>query len=1148
MELTCPNCQRSHRIDQARIPVRASAAKCKACGSWMPLSADGAMSSSTPRIKYLKFRCSVCQRRYRLNPTTIPPGTTAVKCKVCGNKISFKSPPAKNRFPQISEQHAAGTQSQTSGANNDPFRIVSEATSKARSLTVPRNRKTSWLLAALAAGIAVAVIGASIALNFPHVKKAKPSLSKKQRSKLISAISSKHETQDSSSSTVKTEPLLVVNLNAPLLLEAIEKNVRQGQAELKDKMVLSVVKSLKFERLEFFLFPDPAHRLLPVLRVESDDRHRLDTLLGRAGVFPNILEPQADGSYRLKTEAFSVSAQLGLPDDFYQVFPHAKGAVLAPKSFSQVLAQGPQALTETDVARLASSATTPQDLAVLAVRVPANIQEEWDRTIKEHPAVKKNPEAAMLADWGGSLLSRVSKSLEHVETLALGFQFTPDDGRQLSYVQQFREGADGAKIYHQLAAGQPDLGKAEGIVRNLIELFQDQRFHHEIQFKNNRLVLQLNWSKKDDQAILSALSEVIRGHLFARNLDLHPSEGPVETRYIREPQFVTEMSVDSVKDRLPVLVEQSIFPGHFWNFGDKPQMNLECDPVDIPNGVLGELTYEVLSVRSPEGQNLRREAANNSRRRIEPGDTASANLALELLAGTPAEALGTAKIRFHLSLPLKLQLLEFGAGETLGTVKESDGVWGKVDRMEKDVAQVQYRGGKSARLFAFDPSGRALATCESVGSAASIAARFQGIIHTLKLVVIQDTLEYPFEVDVDLNRGRELTLARKPETPARVRYDHQPVRNYAGYYEQELEGLEVQWQEESPHTWFDSLSVSLPKGPFRGQAVWEVHFFGESELVHLFGDSFQGASDVCFSLDKGELPKAHAAFGIVQLNLASEITRLSFVRKSGEEPVIQRLPSGEAIEVRFNQNEISLNPGKAQIVQTMAFGNQGRRLKQEGSSNSTGDQRRLYFWGRPEEFVVDLSEKSVGKTIPFDIQKRPLNEIAYTRFKRDIANHREVVKALKAIEAARRRDLSHYGDDVAGLYYLYGRQKDAPLMLIDQDIAHADPAGQARFNYTVKPYKGYYITVLSGTEAHGIKTTYLREAKERTFVWEKGTIITSPSIQLPELVAFPEDKSQPTFVYRWGQVFMKPLNGDQFKYFPEDYHDAGWVEAKFASG
>ncbi len=204
----------------------------------------------------------------------------------------------------------------------------------------------------------------------------------------------------------------------------------------------------------------------------------------------------------------------------------------------------------------------------------------------------------------------------------------------------------------------------------------------------------------------------------------------------------------------------------------------------------------------------------------------------------------------------------------------------------------------------------------------------------------------------------------------------------------------------------------------------------------------------------------------------------------------------------------------------------------------------VYFWGQPVTFVVDVATKSIEKLIPFEIKQRQVDEAAYGAFKKDIKIHREVVKILKEIGQARNRDHSSYGDDLAGLYYLYNNKKN-PMRLINKLVAHSDPAGQARFGYKLKPYKGYYFTVLSGIEANGAKTSYKRRSKEKTFTWEKGSFTALPFTQLPDLVAIPKDKTQPTFFLQWNQVYMKQLNGSKLKYLPQNHYNTGWVEAKY---
>ena len=85
----------------------------------------------------------------------------------------------------------------------------------------------------------------------------------------------------------------------------------------------------------------------------------------------------------------------------------------------------------------------------------------------------------------------------------------------------------------------------------------------------------------------------------------------------------------------------------------------------------------------------------------------------------------------------------------------------------------------------------------------------------------------------------------------------------------------------------------------------------------------------------------------------------------------------------------------------------------------------------------------------------------------------------------------------------------------------------------IKPYKDYYFTVLSGVEDNGVKKDYSRRSKKSRFSWQKGTIVTRSLTRHPDLVAIPADKSQPTFFLQWGQVYMKPLNGERLEYLPD---------------
>jgi hypothetical protein len=426
-----------------------------------------------------------------------------------------------------------------------------------------------------------------------------------------------------------------------------------------------------------------------------------------------------------------------------------------------------------------------------------------------------------------------------------------------------------------------------------------------------------------------------------------------------------------------------------------------------------------------------------------------------------------------------------------------------------------------------------------------VSTRFRGIIDTLKVVVAHKMLKFPFDVDVDLNGGNELTLSRKPEIPVRTRYDHQPLPKYVDLNERDLDDLAVAWKEAGDGAWNDNLFIQLPKGPINGHAIWEVHFFSKNKPKLLTGKSIQGIWDFSYRLGKGELKNANAAFGKVQLNIKTGIRRLSFYNNNNGETESRSLTSGGNVYVSFNKNEITYGTDNADMIQISAYDSAGRRLKKDNFNRHSGDKHKIYFWGSPARLELDLATGRVRKQMSFDIRPRPLDIKTYQAFKQSIENQREIVATLKEIDLARRGDVSYYGDDLAGLYFLYDRNRKRPMKLIDKAVAYSDPIGQQRFQYRVIPYKGYYFTVLSGGRSNGVNLEYQRRPERSEFFWQNGNFETNALTRHPDLAAIPEDKSQPTFILQWGQVYMKPLHGVEIRYLPENFLDTGWSEAAF---
>jgi hypothetical protein len=1153
MQITCQYCSRHFKISSKGIPKDVTRIRCKGCGHLIglkPATADTPpipkpTTASTPTSGILQIACLFCGKKYSIYAAKIPPGMKTTKCKSCGRPMSLKAPQTGAAALQ--------TQSVNSQAQLPPQKIqqtpIHDAEPPATADTgkpVKPIWKKRWALAAATGIIVVALAGYFAASHWPQLTEnrfgldkivGKKSTFQKEPSPAKPSLVGKH---------AAAGPFCALKLNVPRLLAAVDQNMAEEKKGMRYKMTTTLIRSLGLSNVEIYLYSHPQHIFLPVIFASLEAGNSLEKLLKAQANFGQLLAPQPDGSYRFKKDAIPAEKQNSFPVEQYRVQFVENTAVVAHESFSGLLQNGPDPLRQTHVAQMMTAISQPHDVAALSVRIPQNFSADWQKKIQNNPTVQQNPQAAMMIAMGGGVLAQLSEPLKDVDSLAIGLRLSENNGRKLSYAQQFRKGVDGKRIYRQLKAGNPDDLDVDGMVLKLIALFNDPRYQHTLEHKNNRLMIALNWEQKDDDEIIAALSEATIGQLFAQGMELTPSERPIVAQYVDTPRILSAVNIDTFKKTIAAAVQQNLFPGNYWDFGDEPRMTLDFDTLAIPNASLAHLKYEVARVVSTDGADIKRLEENTFQPILNPGSASPGVIEITVKKGTPAEKLGTAIIQFNIAVPVRLKILEFVSGiDAPGTVKQSDGVAVKLRRMEKDVAKVSYRGGASAQLLAFDKTGRLLASRESMNASSAAATRFQGEIYRLQVVVVVEILEHTFEVAADLNRGKELVLSHKPEDPARRRYDHRPMQTFVNYTEEELSDLNVEWREAGGMMWTDSLSVTLPRGPFSGDIRWEAHFFGEREPIYLSGSSFHSPAGFSYGLSNGELKNANAAFGRVQMELASAIERITFDKQADGKTSVQQLPSGHTIKIAFNQNEIKLDAGKLDIIQSVAFDGEGLQLRKDGYTGIKGNQQTMYFWGLPTRFVIDVATAKINKTIDFDVRQRTVDEKRYTQYKQDVANHREIVKTLKQIAKARRKARTQYGDDLAGLFYLYDRKKKKPLALVNQKVAHSDPVGQKRFGYTLKPYKGYYFTVLSGIESGGTQNDYMRLPKQRTYTWKKGSFTSAPFLKPPDLVAIPTDKTQPTFFMQFDQILMKTLNGDKLTYLPEDYYSAGWVEAKF---
>jgi hypothetical protein len=931
-------------------------------------------------------------------------------------------------------------------------------------------------------------------------------------------------------------PLFYVDLNLPLIRKAAEERIPVEDKDIKFRTATAFYDSLGLGRAQILLFPEPEYQALPVLILRSRKSQRLDHSLLRSGIIRHILEPDGAGLYKIKAEAIQAAQVNGLPADLYRVWINEKWALYGPTSLAHLWSDGNQALFAHDLVRFAKSVKKPDNLIEVSVQIPERIPAGWERNLLPDSTLQSNPQVAKIAGMSAGFLAALNEPLEKIRFLAVGFKFDGKSGRLLSYAQQFRDQINGAGIYQELKSGNWENPESEGMAMKIAELIDDQRFESRLDFKDNRLSINLNWRQEDDQGVFQALTQATLDFILSQSMSAgRPSKGPVETHYVDAPLLSAEVNADEVKGEIPKIVQRSLFPGHYWDFGDEPRMDLSVDPFDLPNGSIAELTYEILAVGPSGGENVLRPSN-------EPVNKLYGSyLSLPVKKGTRAKDLETAKIRFSVSLPVKLQLFEFNAGAAIGLIKKAAGMSVKLKQLERDVASVSYRGGKSCYLYAYDKTGRALGGLESMGSSSVKFKRFRGIVDRLQVAVIKEVVENSFTIQVDLNHGEERQLPNKPDHTVPVRFaDRSPV-TYIDIGQEELQGLKVRWTEDN------NLALAMPRGPFSGKAEWEAHFFHGSTALLLATNQIRVGNTFILSFRKPPERRPDAVFGKLALDLDTGIQRLTFVKQKDRSSKSKQLPTGQRVTVAFNKNQVTFDAGASVVLQVTAYDAKDRQLRKGTQAHRQGSERAYAFWGQPAVFVMDVATQKITRTFSFDIHQNSVNPTAYKAFKDEVAQQREIAAALESISRTRRKHYGAGGETLAGLYYLYHKQSK-PMKLIARAIAHSDPAGKSRYGYRLKPYKGYHFTYLAGTMENGVNREFKRKSKVKKYTWKKGSFKTKPYRSQPDIIAYPTDKTKPTFILVWDGVYMKYLKGDPIKYIPAKLGSSDWLKSNFVSG
>jgi hypothetical protein len=542
-------------VNSSKIPPNVNATRCKACGHRISLNAAATVAKPTLKAEttgeqnpgILNIACMYCGKKYCINTAKIPPGVKTTNCKACGRPMSLVAALADEAAPKTDPKkpvlHMQAQKKPQAPVADPDAPVITDAGQRVNPIW-----QKGRALVAVAAILLLALGGYLAVTQWSKLSDGGPGLGsifakKTTAQKQTSGV----DTKVAAGSGVSAEPFMAARLNVPLLLAAIDQNTAEDKKNIRYKMIATIIKSLGLTDVEFYFYAHPQHIVLPVIFASGEDGNDLKTLLTSQNNYVQVMAPHPDGLYRIKKDAIPADKQNSFPVDLYRVQFIDNRAIFAPADLIKKFAAGPGTLHKTRVAQMIAAIAQPRDLAALSIRIPENFEADWQKKIQSNPAVKQNPQAAMMIAMGGGMVSQLSGSLKDVDSLAIGFRLDEANGRMLSYAQQFREGVDGEHIYRQLKARNSDDLDADGTVLKIIELFNDPRYKHTLAHKNNRLMIGLNWERPQDQAIFGALSEATIGQMLAQGMELSPSEGPVATQYVDTPRILPQVNIEAIK-------------------------------------------------------------------------------------------------------------------------------------------------------------------------------------------------------------------------------------------------------------------------------------------------------------------------------------------------------------------------------------------------------------------------------------------------------------------------------------------------------------------------------------------------------------------------------------------------------------------------
>jgi hypothetical protein len=905
----------------------------------------------------------------------------------------------------------------------------------------------------------------------------------------------------------KKGPFLAAKLSITKAIETMARENPKAESDEKFKMAKATIEN--FQASEVTLFLSSGEALPQASLLIKANKEKLQNL-EQHPLLSAVLIKTEENLYSFKEELIPKEAKDSLGP--YQLKIENDYALLIPKGSQLTLSalEGSSAYMKADVLFQKNNSIS------LTCIIPDRLTFNLSDIILENEAIGENRIAEQICKVFDGLLDQFKESVEKIDYFTLAVNMTPEN-IQLELEQQFRDNSVGLNTHAALTGDSQEMDF--DFVSDMKGILATDKLQKDFTYKTGLLKGSFSWKKEDSQSVLRNLGGLIMGSVF--NVpDPVASIGEIEVAYETDTPEISDIA--QIKKDLPKLLQNAAFPDKF--HGPSEQLTVHFE--EIPGfGFRGNsLKYEFVELTDKSGTVIPLKAKEKS-----SSDTFQSFIWIKFAEKRKEFETGKLKIKLISEVAPVIEKFEFKKGENDKVIKSKHAAI-KLAYIDRDAVKILVKGPDKVKVVAYDKAGKVLKKKSVNGFSQNTKANYMGEVERIKILVFGEKQNIEVVTMLDLS---PIELAKEPSDVKRTRKGYKSTF-YDDFSLSELKKLKV-IKEEDPRRG-TRLLIDLNKKSPSLNAEWNLFAMKDNKVENLTTSSNAYNGEMSWSMRKY---KDHTPFtGAITFKVKTGVDLFELTAPKDGTSTSLRTKAGIEMKVKFDKNHVIITAPNMRRDNFMAYDLNGTILKSDTqrSENKNNVSTTTYvYWGTVAKIKFQTSTEEVEHTLFFDLPS-DVDPKLIKKTKDGLALHTKLLDTLKVIRSARNAHPVSYGDNLSFLHY--------SNQSISKAIADSDPLGAVSYGYTLTPFSGYKFTLAEGKINYSKKkeafaNKYPRKKKLTINGKEIEVNAYSGSYSLPYIVAYPVDKSQPTYFMTGNEIFWK-VTSEDLSYFPQNGRDDGW--------